>query len=233
MLGLPSIAECVPDGGVFALLIPPVAGVLLAIEVLWLLSIGTRELKRRADLLKVRDLLIEGSIGQAILLSDRRQKDDVLAVCRAGIVAMQSSGDRMAASDRIHQEAGYRFGGGLKPRLRVAALVVIALIPLGMAISGRAYAERVALETAGTLSEPERAKVLAEVRADPPFACPVALGLTGALALALPAIVIAWLEGNQRSKRTRKRAVGQAEMFADMAAVVIDPSSRAYRDQRA
>lgn len=232
MLGLPAISECIPDGGVFSLLIPPVAGVLLALEILWLLSIGTRELKRRADLLKVRDLLIEGSIGQAILLSDRRQKDDVLAVCRAGIVALQSSGDRMAASDRIQQEAGLRFSGGLKPKLRVAALLFIAFIPVGMAIGGRAYAERLALETAATLPEAERASVLAEVRADPPFACPFALGFAGALALALPAAVIAWLEGHQRSKRTRDRAVGQAEMFADMAAVVIDPSSRAYRDQR-
>lgn len=229
---MPSIAECVPDGGVFALLIPPVAGVLLAIEIVWLLTIATRELKRRADLLKVRDLLIEGSIGQAILLSDRRQKDDVLAVCRAGIVALQGSGDRLAASDRIQQEAGYRFGGGLGPKLRIAALILIAFIPVGMAFGGRAYAERLALESAAGLPDAERVRVLTEVRADPPFACPFALGLAGVIALAIPAIVIAWLEASQRSKRTRDRAIGQAEMFADMAAVVIDPASRAYRDQR-
>ena len=232
MFGLPSIDQCVPDGGVFALVIPPVAGVLLAIELVWLLVIGTRALKRRADLLKVRDLLIEGSIGQAILLSDRRQKDDVLAVCRAGIVAVQSSADRAAASDRISQEAGFRFGTTMGTRLRVAMLVLMVIVPLGLAFTGRAYAERVLLEASTEIPEAQRASVLAEVRDDPPFACPYTLGFTGAFALLVPALLIGFLEGARRSRATRARAVTQAEMFADMASVVIAPTSRAYRDER-
>lgn len=232
VFGFPSIDQCVPDGGAFALVIPPVAGVLLAIEVVWLLVIGTRALKRRADLVKVRDLLIEGSIGQAILLSDRRQKDDVLAVCRAGIVAVQSSGDRAAATDRISQEAGFRFATTLGTRARVAMLALMVIVPLGLALTGRAYAERVLLEASTEIPEALRASVVAEVREDPPFACPITLGVSGAFALLLPALLIGFLEGSRRSQATRARAVSQAEMFADMASVVIAPTSRAYRDER-
>lgn len=233
VFGFPSIDQCVPDGGAFALVIPPVAGVLLAIEVVWLLVIGTRALKRRADLLKVRDLLIEGSIGQAILLSDRRQKDDVLAVCRAGIVAVQSSGgDRATATDRITQEAGFRFGTTLGTRARVVVLVLMVIVPLGLALTGRAYAERVLLEASTEIPEAHRASILAEVREDPPFACPFTLGVSGAFALLLPALLIGFLEGSRRSQATRAHAVLQAEMFADMASVVIAPASRAYRDER-
>lgn len=232
MFGLPSIQECVPDGGVFALLIPPIAAFLLGIETLWLLIIATRALKRRADLLKVRDLLIEGSIGQAILLSDRRQNDDVLAVCRAGIVAVQSNGDRGQASDRIAQEAGFRFAQTLATKARLVALGIMIAIPIGFAFAGRAYAERLAITAASEFPEEQRAAVLAEVRADPPFACPFTLGFAGALVLAFPAAAIAFLESARRSKATRARAVSQAEMFADMASVVINPTSRAYRDER-
>lgn len=232
MYGLPSIQECVPDGGVFALVIPPIAGLLLAIEALWLLVIGTRALKRRADLLRVRDLLIEGSIGQAILFSDRRQQDDVLAVCRAGIVEVQSSGDRTNASERIAQEAGFRFATTLGTKVRLVALTLIALVPVGLALTGRAYAEKVAREAAAEIPEDQRASVLDQVRGDPPFGCPYTLGFTAAIALALPAAAIGFLEAARRSQATRRRAVSQAEVFADMAAVVINPSTRAYREDR-
>lgn len=233
MFGFPSIDQCVPDGGAFALLIPPVAGVLLAIEILWLFVIGTRALKRRADLLKVRDLLIEGSIGQAILLSDRRQEDDVLAVCRAGIVAVQSSGgDRAAATERITQEAGFRFATTFATRLRVVLLALIVVVPVGLGFTGRAYAERVLLEASTEIPEAQRESVLAEVREDPPFACPFTLGFSGAFALLVPALLIGFLENARRSQATRARAVSQAEMFADMASVVVAPTSRAYRDER-
>lgn len=231
MFGLPTIQECVPDGGVFALVIPPVAAFLLGIETLWLLVIATRTLKRRADLLKVRDLLIEGSIGQAILLSDRRQSDDVLAVVRAGLVTVQSSG-REQAAERITQEAGFRFAQTLATKARLVVLAVMVAIPIGLAFTGRAYAERLALEAAADIPEDQRASVLAEVRSDPPFACPFTLGFAGAIALAFPALMIGFLEANRRSQATRARAVSQAQMFADMAAVVVDPSSRAYRDER-
>lgn len=232
MFGLPSIDQCVPDGGAFALVIPPVAGLLFAFEFLWLLVIGTRALKRRADLLRVRDLLIEGSIGQAILLSDRRQKDDVLAVCRAGIVAVQSSGDREQASDRIAQEAGFRFATTLATKARLVMLLLIIGVPVGLAFTGRAYAERVAREEASEVPAEQRASVLAEVRNDPPFSCPLTLGFSGAVLLAVPALLIGFLESARRSQGTRARAVSQAEAFADMASVVIAPSSRAYRDER-
>lgn len=232
MFGFPSIDQCVPDGGAFALVIPPIAGVLLAIEVFWLLVIGTRALKRRADLIKVRDLLIEGSIGQAILLSDRRQSDDVLAVCRAGIVAVQSAGDRAAASERISQEAGFRFATTFATRARVVLLALIVIVPIGLAFTGRAYAERVLFEAAAEIPEAQRASILDEVRADPPFACPFTLGFSGAFALLVPAMLIGFLETARRSRATRARAVSQAEMFADMASVVIAPTSRAYRDER-
>lgn len=233
MFGFPTIQECVPDGGVFAIVIPPIAAALLAIEAVWLLMIGTRFLKRRADLTKVRDLLIEGSIGQAILLSDRRQSDDVLAVCRAGIIAVQSSGgDRGQASDRISQEAMFRFGTTLATKARLLLLALMVAVPLGLAFAGRAYAQRLANATAASVPEAERAAVLAEVSSDPPFSCPFTLGFTAALALALPAIVIGALEGGRRSRATRAHAVSQAEAFADMALVVVNPTSRAYRDER-
>lgn len=231
MFGLPTIQECVPDGGVFALVIPPVAAFLLGIETLWLLIIATRALKRRADLIKVRDLLIEGSIGQAILLSDRRQSDDVLAVVRAGLVAVQSAG-REQASERISQEAGFRFAQSFMTKARLAALAVMVAIPVGLAFTGRAYAERLALEVAAEIPEEQRAAVLEEVRADPPFGCPFTLGFAGAIALAFPALMIGFLETARRSQSTRARAVSQAEVFADMAKVVVDPASRAYRDER-
>jgi len=233
VFGFPTIQECVPDGGVFALVIPPVAAALLAIEVVWLLVIGTRALKRRADLTKVRDLLIEGSIGQAILLSDRRQSDDVLAVCRAGIIAVQSSGgDRGQASDRITQEAGFRFGTTLATKARMLILGLMVAVPLGLAFGGRAYAQRVATEAAAGFPEEQRAALLAEVSRDPPFSCPFTLGFTAAIGLALPALLIGVLEGGRRSRAMRAYAVMQAEAFADMASVVINPTSRAYRDER-
>lgn len=233
MFGFPTIQECVPDGGVFALVIPPIAALLLAIEVLWLLVIGTRTLKRRADLIRVRDLLIEGSIGQAILLSDRRQSDDVLAVCRAGIIAVQSSGgDREQASERITQEATFRFATTLGTKAKILLLALMVAVPLGLAFAGRAYAARVATAAAADFPEEQRAAVLAEVWSDPPFACPFTLGFASALLLALPAFLIGVLEGGRRSRATRARAVTQAEAFADMASVVINPTSRAYRDER-
>lgn len=232
VLGLPSMQECVPDGGVFALVIPPVATVLLAFEIAWLLAIGVRELKRRWDLIRIRDLVIEGSLAQAILVSDRRSKDDVLAVCRAGIVAVQSSGDRTAASERIEQEARVRFGTTLGSKMRIALLLLIALIPVGLAVGGRWYAETVLSETVAALPEAERSQVVSSARAEAPFGCPISLGTSGAIALAVPALVIGWLEANLRSQRTRRRAVEQAEMFAEMAVRVIDPANRAYSAER-
>lgn len=232
MLDPIQIQECIAEGGLFALAIPPAAMAALAMLGLWLLLSLVRELKQRADLGRIRDLVIEGSLGQAILVADQRSKDDVLAVVRSGIVTVQSDGRIEPALEKIRQEATYRFGGR-PPVLKMMALIALAMLPAALAIGGIVYAEGVVRDAAAALpDEAERAALLSVARADPAFSCPVDLGVTGALALAFPALLIGLLETRRRSSSTRERAVDTAALYAEMATRVVDPAHRVYAQER-
>lgn len=226
------IQQCIAEGGVFALTIPPAAAIALAALLAWLLAAIVRELKQRADLNRIRDLVIEGSLGQAILVADLRSNDDVLAVVRSGIVAVQSDGRIEPALEKIRQEAGFRFGGRM-PVFRVAALAALALLPAAMAAAGIVYAEGVVREAAAAIEdESERSALLSVAREDPAFSCPVDLGVGGALVLGIPAVLVGLLESRRRSIATRNRAIDTASVYAEMASRVIDPAHRVYAQER-
>src|SRR5579859_3031656 len=113
------------------MVIPPVVLALLGLELLWLGLLAVRELKRRSDLARIRDLVIEGSVGQAILYADIR-KDPVVEVCRTAIVAVLGSGNLEEAQEKADEAARSRFG---KVPLFSGALflVVLLLVPIALA----------------------------------------------------------------------------------------------------
>ncbi|HVO32018.1 MAG TPA: hypothetical protein VMV18_14835 [bacterium] len=230
---MPDLQACVTTGGVFALVIPPVAGALFALEIVWLVWIVVRDLKRRTDLMRIRDLVIEGSLAQAILVADAKSRDDLLAVCRTAIVTVQSTGARQQAWDKLVVEAGYRYAGARKALPRILLLALIVAVPVGLTLWSRTYADKVAFDAAAAVSEGERADVLRAVQEDPAFDCPVWLGFGAAIACAIPAIAIAGLEGYRTSYKARDAAVYQADQLAEMAVRVLDPSHRVYREERA
>jgi len=222
-----ALQSCATDGGVFGLVIPPVVFVLLLLELVWLFAVVTRELKARSDLLRVRDLVIEGSVGQAILVADAHARDDVMMTCRSAIVAAQS-GSIDDAFEKLKEEAGHRFA----PRsalLRDLALLLLVAVPLALGGASRLYAERVArAAAAGTKSAP--AAVMDEIAAEPAFTCPPQMSLAGALLLALPAVAIFGLLASRRSDAARKRALSEASVLAEMTFRVV--SHRAYAQER-
>ena len=227
-----SAQACLIGGGVFSLLIPPITIVLLVLEALWLLWAVVRELKRRADLGRIRDLVIEGSLGQAILVADARSNDDLLAVCRAGMVAVQNSGDRQTAWDKLVVEAGFRYGGARRALPKVVALGIAVAIPVGLAIGSRAYARNVLHEAEGTVPDIDRPQLRAAAEQDIAYSCPVYLGLGAALAVALPAALIGAIEVSRYSARARDFAVKQADELTAMSARVLDPTHRVYQAER-
>lgn len=228
-----SLQACAENGGVFAMAIPPVAITLFVLEILWLAQLLVRTLKSRTDLSRVRDLVIEGSLAQAILVSDRRANDDVLAVCRASIVAIQSSGRVDQAVEKAMQEAGFRFGSNRRAWVRIAIAVVLVAVPGLLAAGGIVYAEGVVREAADALpDEPDRDALRAEAHQDPAFSCPVELGGLGVLALALPALAIGALELRRRSMATHDHAINTAASFAEMASRVVDPTHRVYQQEK-
>lgn len=229
---MPDLQACVTSGGVFALVIPPVAGALLLLELLWLGWIVVRDLKRRADLTRIRDLVIEGSLAQAILVADARSRDDLLSVCRTAIVTVQSTGSRQQAWDKLVVEAGFRYAGARRALPKIFLLGLLVAVPVGLTLWSRTYADKVAFDAASGVSENERAAVLRAVEQDPAFDCPVWLGFTGAIAVAIPALLISVIEGYRTSYRARDSAVSQADQLAEMAGRVLDPSHRVYRDER-
>lgn len=228
-----SLQACAADGGVFAMAIPPIVTTLFVLETLWLVALLVGALKSRTDLSRVRDLVIEGSLAQAILVSDKRQHDDVLAVCRAGIVAIQSSGRVDQAVEKAAQEAGFRFGSNRRAWMRIALAGLLVAVPGLLAAGGIVYAEGVVREAAAALpDEPEREALRSEARLDPAFSCPVELGSLGVLALALPALAIGALELRRRSLATRDYAINSAASLAEMASRVVDPSHRVYQQEK-
>src|SRR5438270_2701393 len=135
MPDLSTLQSCAADGGVFGLVIPPVVFALLLLELTWLLAVVTRELKARSDLSRVRDLVIEGSVGQAILIADGHSRDEVMMTCRSAIVAAQS-GTIDEAFEKMQEEASRRFG----PRraiLRDLTLLLIVMAPLALGGASR------------------------------------------------------------------------------------------------
>lgn len=224
--------RCIADGGVFALLIPPIALLIAVIEVVWLGWLVVRALVQRADYIRIRDLVIEGSLGQAILVADARSKDDLLAVCRTAIVTLQSTGSRQQAFDKLVVEAGFRYAGARRAIPRLFVLALLLAIPVGMVVGSRAYAEHVVHEAAASLPESERAPLLTAGTADPAFACPVWLGFQSLAFLAIPALLIGWIETSRSSNRVRDQVVKSADELAEMASRVIDPSHRVYREER-
>ncbi len=226
------LQACVADGGPFALGMPWLVIGLLALLVFWMFRSVTRELYQRTDLSRIRDLVIEGSLGQAILISDKRSRDDVLAVCRAGIVTVQSGGRLGAAFDKIQAEAAYRFGGTKMARFRVLVAILLASLPAVAAGGGVLYAQGVVQEAGAEATEGEREALLVAARMDPAFSCPVELGGAGVLLLLIPAAVIGWLEIERRSPRTRDRAIATASMYAEMASRVVDPGQKVYAKER-
>jgi hypothetical protein len=229
---LESARACFVSGGLYALVIPPVAFALLVIEFLWLIWVATRELRRRADLIHLRDLVIEGSLGQAILVADARSKDDLLAVCRTAIVAVQSNVPADEVMTRIEREATARYAGRGRARLRVVVLALLTLIPAGLAVASRAYAEGVLRQVAASVPADERSTMISEARMDPAFGCPVWLGFGSAIALALPAVLVGALESTRFSSRARLNAIMQAQFLADMSVRVLDPAHRVYQQER-
>lgn len=217
----------------FAMAIPPIALAIFVLEILWLAALFIGLLKSRADLNRVRDLVIEGSLAQAILVSDKRQHDDVLAVCRAGIVAIQSSGRVEQAVEKAVQEAGFRFGSNRRAWLRITFATLLVAVPGVLAAGGVVYAEGVVREAIAALpDEPEREALRSEARLDPAFSCPVELGSLGVLALALPALAIGALERRRRSLATRDYAINTAASLAEMASRVVDPAHRVYQQEK-
>lgn len=227
-----TLPACVRDGGIFGLAIPLAVAFVLAFLLLWLTRLVVRELKQRADLNRIRDLVIEGSLGHAILLSDRRRHDEVIAVCRAGIVAVQSTGSVDRAVERIGDEASTRFGGRrFGARFRVAVVVGLVATPAALAVAGRFYyADGVVRAALAEVPEAGRRTFLADAVRDPGVSCPLRLGGLGALGLALPAVAIAMLVLDRRSERTRARAERLAMHYTEMSSRVL--SHRAYRDDR-
>ncbi len=227
-----SLQACLVGGGLFSLLIPPITLVLLALESAWLVWIVIRELKRRADLLRIRGLVIEGSLGQAILVADARSQDDLLAVCRTGIVAVQSTGDRQTAFEKLVIEAGWRYAGARKALPKMVLLGVLVAIPCALAAGSRAYAENVLKEAAATVPDIDRAQLRAAAADDIAFSCPGWMGLGGAVAVAIPALLIGAIEAYRYSARARDFAVQQADELAAMSVRVLDPSHRVYQQER-
>jgi hypothetical protein len=228
MPDLGTLQACVADGGLFALIIPPVAIFLLALEIVWLFRVIARELVLRSDLQRVQDLVIEGSLGQAILISDKRANDDTLSICRTAIVAMQSSSTLEATAQRIQEEASTRFRRG--GTWRVLLVAFLAAIPAGLAAGSRVYAENVVRTAAAEVAPSDRATLVQEGRMDPAFTCPPQLGLTGSLALLPAGLLVLLIEAERRSSRSRKRAVDRALVLAEMAHRVV--SHRVYQQER-
>ena len=226
-----TLQACATDGGVFGFVIPPVVFALLLLELVWLFGAVTRELKARSDLSRVRDLVIEGSVGQAILVADAHARDDVMMTCRSAIVAAQS-GSIDDAFEKVKDEAARRFG----PRsaiLRDFVLLLIVAAPLALGGASRLYANRVANQAAANAKAAPEA-VLEQIAAEPAFACPPPMSVAGALLLALPALAIFGVLASRRSAGARKRALAEASVLAEMTFRVV--SHRAYaheREQRA
>lgn len=223
------VRSCVVEGGPFTTLAVLAALAIAAIMFVWLARQLIRASARREDLQRVHDLLLEGSLGEAILFADKRSRDPVMGAVHAAITTIQSSKSRGQALERLQTELNVAF-----PRRRLRAvgmllLLLLSLLPAGIGIAGSYWAQTEiakAAEAMAEISPPDVDHVWEDGRGSLVYACPQSLGVPASLALLLPLILL--MVTSLRYWRAGKRAQREGERFIEMGARVLDPQYRVY-----
>ena len=236
------VQSCLTGGGPFLTLSVGLFGVMVVLLGGWFLSLTVREGARREQLKNIRDLLIEGSLGQAILQADRRAaRDPVFATVRAAIAAIQSTKDPERSMIRATEEADQEFGSGFIRKAAVLVLLVGTLLPAAAGIAGQQWAHvqigkaaeamHAALEGTAAQSE-DVLQVWSDGRASLQYECPARMGVPASALLLLPVTLLGLWGRRYWGQASRSRAVAVAEAFVHMSARVLDPKFRVYQQEQ-
>ena len=223
------VSSCVVEGGPFTTLSVLLALGAAAAMLVWFARQIIRGTGRREDLRRIHDLLVEGSLGEAILFADKRSHDPVMRVVHVAVTAIQSSKSRKEATERLESEISIGFPKRRMRTLGMLGLLVLALLPAAMGIVGTQWAHfevAKAAEAMEAISPTDVETVWADGKASLIYECPQRLGVPVSFGLLIPMILL--MVSSLRYWRSRKRARNWGQRFIEMGAIVLDPQYRVY-----